>query len=168
MSALRVFWGLFFNCVNFPDRSPGAEKSRPLRMFYLCDCIVSTSHNSLTSRCLLVLRWNVRLWRRERERCSEKVRGVRERREPAQTKTQIWSVEDYILLAWALLMEAQSSNNLGWVDTGHARKKIFIFQYNHFPFLKIKGLEWKFCTFKTCLHDLGELEAQCCDHFDEC
>ena len=30
---LRVFWGLFFNCVNFPDRSPGAEKSRPLRMF---------------------------------------------------------------------------------------------------------------------------------------
>ena len=30
---LSVFWGLFFNCVNFPDRSPGAEKSRPLRMF---------------------------------------------------------------------------------------------------------------------------------------
>ena len=46
---LCVFWGLFFNCVNFPDRSPGAEKSRPLRMFYLSDCIVSTSHNSLTS-----------------------------------------------------------------------------------------------------------------------
>lgn len=26
-------------------------------------------------------------------------------------------------------MEAQRSNNLGWVDTGHARNKIFIFRY---------------------------------------
>ena len=46
---LRVFWGLFFNCVNFPDRSPGAEKSRPLRMFYLSDCIVSCIHLSQLS-----------------------------------------------------------------------------------------------------------------------
>ena len=55
-------------------------------------------------------------------------RGEREEG-AAQTKTQIWSVEDYILLAWALLMEAQRSSSLGRADTGHARKKILIFQY---------------------------------------
>ena len=87
------------------------------------------------------------MWGFEGERCSEKVRGVRESREPAQTKTQIWSVEDYILLAWALLMEAQSSNNLGWVDTGHARKKIFIFQYIIIFIFKDKGFRVKVLYF---------------------
>lgn len=61
-------------------------------------------------------------------------------------------------------MEAQRSSHLGRVDTGHARKKILIFQY-FLTFLLCKN---KVLYFYTRLHDPSELKAQCCDHFDRC
>ena len=152
--------------------SGGGEVTAP-EYHFICP-IVFTSHSPtwlcspLTTLSPLAAARPGEMWGFEGER---EVRGEREE-EQAQTKTQIWSVEDYILLAWALLMEAQISSNLGRVDTP---EKIVSgnFDISIVPPLlqKVAGAGWtweKVPYFKNVcmiLSEQRELEAQCCDHF---
>ena len=142
--------------------SGGGEVTAP-EYHFICP-IVFTSHSltwlcsPLTTLSPLAAARPGEMWGFEGE---WEVRGEREE-EQAQTKTQIWSVEDYILLAWALLMEAQISSNLGRVDTP---EKIVSgnFDISIVPPLlqKVAGAGWtweKVSYFKNCLHDFERAE----------